>query len=136
MLKILTKTPRAIVFTTGLFTIGSFFNDLSYSYLAHNHSDMKPVNLQARYGGETYAVVSGATSATGQAFCDRLSKNGLKLILVDTEQSQLDELSKKHNGSVTIAFDFKSKDDWNDYEQLCNKISEAGEVSMLVNAVE
>lgn len=41
----------------------------------------------------------------------------------------------KYN-AIAIPFNFKTKDDWSDYEELCNSISDKGDVSVLVNAVE
>lgn len=38
--------------------------------------------------------------------------------------------------AVAFSFDFKTKEKWSDYEELCGRISDVGEISILVNAVE
>ena len=88
------KAPNMIIKTTGLFTVGAFLYDQGHAYYFHNYSGVNPVNLQARYGSESYAVITGATSSTGEAFCNHLAKRGMKLILIDADQSKLDELAK------------------------------------------
>ena len=74
------KTPRRFVFGVGLYTIGYNLYDLCGSSLLHNTRE--PIDLK-RYGKGNYAVITGASSATGQAYCEKLSKEGFKLILVD-----------------------------------------------------
>ena len=75
------KTPRRLVFSVGAFTIGSFFFDWFKAPVLHNVRE--PLPFRRRYGEGSYAVVAGATSSTGEAFCDKLSRQGFKLILVD-----------------------------------------------------
>ena len=73
----------------------------------------EPVNLSSKYGKGTYAVVAGASDATGQAYCDRLRKEGFNLILVDDcSQKKLDALSKNYGSAPAFHFDFKRKSTW------------------------
>ena len=82
------RTPRRLVFGVGLFTIGSGFYDWLKAPIMHNVNG--PQDASARYGKGSYAVVTGATSSTGQAFCDKLSSQGFKLILVDDTDKAAD----------------------------------------------
>jgi hypothetical protein len=66
------KTPRRFVFGVGLFTIGSGLYDFLRAPVMHNARP--PLSIKGRYGAENYAVVTGATSSTGQAFCDKLAQ--------------------------------------------------------------
>ena len=75
------KTPRKFVFTVGAFTVGTTLYDWLKAPIMHN--SRPPLSLKQRYGEGTYAVVTGAATPTGQAFCDSLSSQGFKLILVD-----------------------------------------------------
>ena len=85
------KTPRRFVFGLGLYTIGYNIYDVVDASVRHNMDD---TNNMPRYGRGTFAVVTGASNPTGRAFCDRLSKEGYKLVLVDDcSQGKLDELS-------------------------------------------
>ena len=69
--------------------------------------------MTKKYGKGTYAVVTGASDATGQAYCKRLSKEGFNLVLVDDcSQDKLDELSKNYGSAPAFQFDFKKKSTW------------------------
>ena len=69
---------------------------------------MEQTNNMKRYGQGTVAVVTGANNPTGRAFCDRLAKEGYKLVLVDDcGQERLDELSKLYGGAKAFQFNFK-----------------------------
>ncbi len=65
------KTPRRFVFGVGLFTIGGGLYDWLKAPVLHNARPA--LSIKSRYGMENYAVVTGATSSTGQAFCDKLT---------------------------------------------------------------
>lgn len=62
--------PKTIILGTGLYTIGNFFYDRSEAYVTHRLLERKPFDLKQRYGEQTYAVIAGATSPTGRAFCE------------------------------------------------------------------
>ena len=66
--------------------------------------------MSNRYGKGTTAVITGAASPTGQAFCEKLNSHGFKLILVDdTEKAaDLEKLSQKYQSAPTVTFDFKN----------------------------
>jgi short-subunit dehydrogenase len=38
--------------------------------------------------------------------------------------------------AVVFTFDFRTKEHWSDYEELCSRVSNVGDISILVNAVE
>lgn len=65
------KSPRRFVFGVGLFTIGSFTYDWLKAPVLHNAREA--LSFKARYGYDNYAVVTGAASPTGEAFCDKLT---------------------------------------------------------------
>ena len=106
------KTPRRFVFGVGLFTIGSFVFDQMKAPILHNQRS--GLSLNQRYGEGNYAVVTGAASPTGEAFCDKLASMGFKLMLVDgVEQAQsLESMSKKYGEAPTFTFDFKNRTTW------------------------
>ena len=55
------KTPRRFVFAIGLFTIGNGIYDVTKASVLHNVRD--PLPIAQRYGHNTTAVVTGATSS-------------------------------------------------------------------------
>lgn len=85
--------PKYIVYLTGLYTVGYFFYDMSYS--AFTHHLREPLNLRQRYGPETFAVITGATNPTGKAFSEYLVKHGFNLVLVDQDEDALNNLNKQ-----------------------------------------
>ena len=67
------RTPRRFIFGVGLFTIGSGLYDWLKAPILHNAR--QPLSMKNRYGtADNYAVVTGATSSTGQAFCNKLAQ--------------------------------------------------------------
>ena len=70
--------------------------------------------MKNRYGTGNYAVITGAATPTGEAFCENLSQQGFKLILVDDVEraSELEELSSKYGSAPTFSFDFKHQTTW------------------------
>jgi hypothetical protein len=126
--------PRTYFYGAGLFTIGNQLYDMSYFTVQHNQR--KAYNLSQRYGQGSYAVITGATSATGRAFIQELSKQGMNLILVDEDKAALDELISQNPGAKGFQFNFSTTENWRDYEALCTQIREVGDVSMLINAIE
>ena len=109
------KTPRRFVFGVGAFSIGSFFFDWFKAPILHNVRE--PLPLRSRYGEGSYAVVAGATSSTGVAFCERLQQQGFKLIMVDetSKASDLAQLSAKYGSAPTHTFDFRNQTTWQEY---------------------
>ena len=101
------RTPRRFVFGVGLFTIGSSAYDLFKASILHNSRG--PLSLESRYGSDNYAVVTGAATPTGEAFCEKLLQQGFKLILVDDIEraTALEGLSVKYGSAPTFSFDFK-----------------------------
>ena len=79
------RTPRKLVFATGLYTLTNGLVDMMWAPITHNLLERRPANLQTTYGANSYAVVTGATSDSGRAYCDHLAKQGLNLILVDED---------------------------------------------------
>ena len=71
------RTPRRFIFGVGLFTIGSGLYDWLKAPILHNARPALSIkNRYGTYGSDNnnYAVVTGATSSTGQAFCDKLAQ--------------------------------------------------------------
>ena len=134
------RLPRKIVYFTGLYQIGMFFYDWGYPAVRQNYMT-EPIDTQARYGQRTVAVVTGATTDLGRAYAQRLSQDGFRLILVDDDDQKLNEVSKSLCNAPTFTFDFKNKSEWQDYQELCDKIKSAAdnmfkaEISVLVNNV-
>ena len=65
------KSPRRFVFGVGLFTIGSSAFDWLKAPILHNVRE--ELSVKRRYGEGSYAVVTGAASSTGEAFCNKLT---------------------------------------------------------------
>ena len=137
------KTPRRFVFGVGLYTIFYPVYDMVKAPVLHNARE--PLPLKSRYGLGNYAVVAGATSSTGEAFCDKLASQGFKLILVDDTDNEaaLNKLSEKYSTAPVFTFDFKHQTTWQEYEALCTAIQEkaGGEskqnnIAILVNGIE
>ena len=116
------RTPTLLVYGVGAYTVGGFFVDFLKAPIMHNTMD--PVPIVSRYGRGTTAVITGATSPTGQAFADKLSSQGFKLVLVDDESkaSSLSAIADKYASAATVTFDFKRKTAWQEYEALCKQI--------------
>lgn len=116
------RTPRRFVFGVGLFTIGSTMYSWLKAPIMQNVRE--PLNLKVRYGADNYAVVAGAASPVGEAFCESLVRKGFKLILVDDvdRTEALDNLSSKYGDAPTFKFDFKNQTTWQEYEGLCKSI--------------
>ena len=106
------KSPRRFVFGVGLFTIGSFAYDWLKAPILHNQRG--GLSLKARYGEGNYAVVTGAASPTGEAFCDKLTQQGFKVILVDDNERAdvLKSMSEKYGAAPTFTFDFRKQTTW------------------------
>ena len=49
----------------------------------------------ARYGRDSWAVVTGATGTMGKAICHHLAREGFNLVLISKTQDKLDRLSKE-----------------------------------------
>lgn len=137
------KTPRRFVFGVGAFTIGSYFFDMFKAPVMHNLRE--PLALQSRYGADNYAVVAGATGPTGEAFCQKLTSQGFKLILVDdsANSAALAQLSAQYGSAPVFTFDFRNQTTWQEYQKLCDDIQAAagGEakknnIAVLVNNIE
>ena len=114
---------------------------MTYASIAHNVRD--PHNLKSRYGADSWVVVSGATDPLGQEFAKRFRNQGFNLVLVDSDQQQLDaakqmlsEIKGDNKSIETFSFDFKNDADWKSYQSLCEKIQDGRNVSVLINNVE
>jgi len=80
------RLPRKFVFATGLYTVGHHISDKSYAAVTHNNRD--EVDHSKRYESGSVAVVTGATSSTGQAFAKKLHDKGFKLVLVEDSSNK------------------------------------------------
>lgn len=87
------KLPRKFLFIIGTYTIGKTIYNRTYSTISQNfvHSQ---INFADRYGDGSWVVISGATNDTGKEFSKRFAKQGFRLILLDTDQEQLNSLKK------------------------------------------
>ena len=57
------KTPRRFVYCVGLYTIGSSIYDVTKASFTQNAREPLPIGV--RYGHNTAAVITGASSSTG-----------------------------------------------------------------------
>jgi 17beta-estradiol 17-dehydrogenase / very-long-chain 3-oxoacyl-CoA reductase len=134
------RLPRKFVFGCGLYTIGYTVYDALDAPIRHQIQE--PVDMASRYGRGTVAVIAGPTDAAGLAYCDRLQKEGFKLIfVVQQEDAASRSLTNNFSGSKTIAFDFATSYSHKDYEKLCKEIQGLAdgmksEISVLVNNVQ
>lgn len=59
-------------------------------YASVMHNVREPVDLKKRYGENSWVVISGATDELGHEFAKVFSKKGFNLVLVDSDQEQLE----------------------------------------------
>lgn len=59
-------------------------------------------------------MITGACSDLGEAFCERLSKEGFRLILVDDcDEEMIQFMAKKYGkNNLSFQFDWKKKTEW------------------------
>ena len=122
------KRPRRLCFAVGLYTIGYQIFDMTYASLMHN--SRPPLNLTNRYGPGTWAVISGCGNDLGKEYALTLASKGFNIVLVDASGNSLSSVKSsvesKYSGAkvVQLYFDHDEKDEWQEYEQLCNNIKE------------
>ena len=104
------KLPRRTLFAVGAYTITYNVYDWLYAPFTHKLMDRPALNAAERYGAGTFAVVAGASSDTGRAYCQHLQKEGFKLILVD-DSPDLEQLAKELEAKY-FSFDFKRQTSW------------------------
>ena len=56
---------------------------------------MRKLDLQARYGPGTWALVTGASDGIGAEFCVQLAREGFNICLVSRTRSKLESVEKK-----------------------------------------
>ena len=101
----------------------------------------KRLNLSARYGTSSWALVTGATDGIGKAFTNSLAKEGFNIILVSRKLQKLksceDELLKSFPKIkvISLEFDFSKKYHLNSYREDFKHILTNYDVSILVNNV-
>lgn len=105
---------------------------------ALRHFSKTGLNLVARYGEGSYAVVTGATGGIGAEFSKQLAKKGFNLVMIDIDQAALDELAKtiqSENERVqvrTIASNFAEAKDVDFYNDVILQLEDL-DVSLFVN---
>lgn len=74
---------------------------LSFSLLSFVGSLVRPaVDLKKRYGGNSWALVSGGSSGIGKAFCSSLARDGFNVVMIARNAEKaaevILELQRKH----------------------------------------
>lgn len=84
-------------------------------YLFYKHFIRKGHNLKARYGKDSWVIVTGATDGIGKGLCEEFAKTGFNIILVSRTLSKLNDVAnelKKINSSIkthVVPFDFSER---------------------------
>lgn len=126
---------------TIIFWIGFYRLTLAVFHWAQyvkRHFNNPGLNLLARYGEGSYAVVTGATGGIGSEFSKQLAKKGFNLVMIDMNQASLEELSqtiRSQNENVKIMIiesDFSKATDSQFYSQIVARFEDL-DVSLFVN---
>ena len=61
----------------------------------HKHLFRRQLDLSARYGRGSWAVVTGASDGIGAAYCEELASQGFNIALVSRTKAKLEAVEKK-----------------------------------------
>lgn len=106
----------------------------------HRHFIRKGHDLPARYGKDSWALVTGASTGIGLAFCKELGKQGFNVIMVGRKRVVLErakvevDLDSGDKKIKTLLFDLdcNSEDPVKYYEGLVNQVKDL-DISIVVN---
>lgn len=110
-------------------------------YLFYKHFIRKGYDLKARYGKDSWVIVTGATDGIGKGLCEEFAKTGFNIILVSRTLSKLNDVAnelKKINSSIkthVVPFDFSEKTSVEDYTKAFGSLSDEYDISVLVNNI-
>lgn len=92
----------------------------------------------ARYGENTWAVVTGASDGIGAEFCKLLAEEGFNVVLISRTLSKLEKVEKeckKANPKIQtkiVQADFAGNDNVSFYESIYKKLEDY-DISILIN---
>jgi hypothetical protein len=94
-------------------------------------------NFPERYGKDTWAVVTGASSGIGLGIAKHLAKGGMNVVLVSNEKDPLVTMAKKFKEEFGVKTDFRVMDLTNDdmkyYKDVWEDVNKDKIISVLVN---
>ena len=98
-------------------------------------------NLQSLYGQQTWAVVTGASSGIGEAYCELLAQRGFNVVLIARNKDTMEQIAQGLRNrygvqASIISFDFcelRTEEGVNKYFNLLKDVTENLDVSILVN---
>jgi short-subunit dehydrogenase len=97
----------------------------------------KPTNFPERYGKDSWAVVTGASSGIGLGIARHLAKGGMNVFLIANEDDPLAIAKKKIQDEFGVKADYKvvdlTNDDMNYYKKMWDEATHDKVVSVLVN---
>lgn len=125
-----------------LFKAFILFKIIQFLYFLYKCLLRKRKDLVARYGKDSYVLITGATEGIGRSFATSFARLGFNLILVSRNQSKLEkarsELHSEFSKSIKIEiipFDFEAKNTVRHYDQTFKELTSKFDVSVLVNNV-
>eukprot|EP00808_Paulinella_micropora_P026883 g15618.t1 len=101
----------------------------------------RPHSLAERYKAGSWAVITGACGGIGRAFCERVAKEGLNLVLLDLDRAQLHIQATQLRQAYGVDVEYIECDlcelgvDAARYQELVDKVTTNGkrDVSLLLN---
>lgn len=110
--------------------------------LIYRHFIRKGHDLIARYGKESWVLVTGATDGIGKGFALDLAKRGFNIVLVSRTLSKLNEVAEEIRVATDkkaqvkiVEFDFTNKTTEEDYQKAFKSIIDELDVSIVINNV-
>ena len=104
----------------------------------HKHFIMEELNLQTRYGFNSWACITGCSSGQGKQFAIQLAKRGFNIILIGRERIKEVEkiINNKYQGikTVCVVKDFSLSFD-DDFFDDIQEVLDNRDVSILINNV-
>ena len=108
-----------------------------YTYV-HGLFFTKKVDLAARYGKNSWVVVTGANDGIGLSYCKALAKDGFNIVLVARRLERLEAASQEVKNvnplveTKVVVADFSNSDQPGFFDDIANKLKDL-DISILIN---
>lgn len=100
----------------------------------------KKLDLAARYGKNSWVVVTGASDGIGLAYCKAFAKEGFNVVLIARNRTRLEDAKKEVKQCnplvdvLVVEADFSKSDSPGFFQDIANKL-EGLDISILINNV-
>lgn len=106
----------------------------------HKYYIIKELNLQERYGSNTYCVITGATSGQGRLLAEKFAKRGFNLLLIGSKKlTKVKEQIKMFYPNCIVEIiikDFRKASEPDFFKDIEEKINELDtKISILINNI-